>query len=81
MFKMSEYSFVAGLFSVGLALLCYAIAFASVRLARRQSGLALEGGMTTGSLIGTESVAVTLSFTVNWFQPGAVVHVVDVEVH
>jgi len=59
MFKMSEYSFVAGLFSVGLALLCYAIAFASVRLARRQSGLALEGGMTTGSLIGTESVAVT----------------------
>ena len=56
MFKMSEYSFVAGLLSVGLALTCYVIAFASVRMARRQATFALEGG---GSTLATESVAIT----------------------
>jgi cytochrome c-type biogenesis protein CcsB len=59
MFKMSEYSFVAGLMSVGLALLCYVLAFASVRLARRQSAMALEGGLTAGSMLTTDTVAVT----------------------
>jgi cytochrome c-type biogenesis protein CcsB len=59
MFKMSEYSFVAGLISVGLALLCYAIAFASVRLARRQSALAFEGGQVGSSMMGSQSVEVT----------------------
>ena len=34
MFKMSEYSFIAGVISVALALGCYVIAFASVRVAR-----------------------------------------------
>jgi cytochrome c-type biogenesis protein CcsB len=59
MFKMSEYSFMAGLLSVGLALLCYLLAFASVRLARRQSALALEGGPAGASVMGGESVEVT----------------------
>lgn len=40
---MSEYSFVAGLLSVALALVCYALAFASVRVARRRSVLAPAG--------------------------------------
>ena len=50
MFKLSEYTFVAGLLAVGLSLICYAIAFASVRVTRRRSalipatGLAAEGG-------------------------------------
>ena len=59
MFKMSEYSFMAGLISVGLALLCYMIAFASVRLARRQSALALEGGPAGSTLLSGETVEVT----------------------
>ncbi|MGZ8818002.1 MAG: c-type cytochrome biogenesis protein CcsB [Mycobacterium sp.] len=59
MFKMSEYSFMAGLLSVGLALLCYVLAFASVRLARRQSTLALEGGPGGASVMGGQSVEVT----------------------
>ena len=59
MFKMSEYSFMAGLLSVGLALLCYLAAFASVRLARRQPALALEGGPGGASVMGGQSVQVT----------------------
>ena len=43
MFKMSEYSFVAGLLSVGLALICYAVAFASVRFARTRTAVATAG--------------------------------------
>ena len=43
MFKMSEYSFVAGLLAVALALICYGLAFASVRVARKRSSLALAG--------------------------------------
>jgi cytochrome c-type biogenesis protein CcsB len=49
MFKMSEYSFVAGLLAVALALICYGLAFASIRVARKHSALALAGGSgTTG---------------------------------
>jgi len=59
MFKMSEYSFMAGLISVGLALLCYVVAFASVRLARRQTALAFEGGPAGAAMIGTDTVEVT----------------------
>ena len=59
MFKMSEYSFMAGLLSVGLALLCYLLAFASVRIARRQSALALEGGPGSTSVMGGQSVEFT----------------------
>jgi cytochrome c-type biogenesis protein CcsB len=52
---MSEYSFIAGLLSAGLALLCYAIAFASVRLAQRRTAFAPAGaaagaGAAGGSL-------------------------------
>jgi len=49
MFKMSEYSFVAGLLAVGLALACYVLAFASVRLARRESAVAADGAGTLGT--------------------------------
>ena len=45
MFKLSEYTFVAGLLAVGLALICYAIAFASVRVTRRRSALIPAGGL------------------------------------
>ena len=44
MFKMSEYSFVAGLLSTGLALIVYVLAFASVRLARQRAAYAGAGG-------------------------------------
>lgn len=49
MFKMSEYSFVAGLMSTGLALLCYAIAFAAVRFGQTRSRLATVGASNGGS--------------------------------
>lgn len=49
MFKMSEYSFVAGMLATGLAFLCYALAFASVRLARgRATTLAPASGPGVG---------------------------------
>jgi len=40
MFKMSEYSFIAGVLSVALALGCYVLAFASVRVASRRTAFA-----------------------------------------
>ena len=43
MFKMSEYSFIAGLISVALALGCYVLAIVSARLARRRTALAGAG--------------------------------------
>ena len=43
MFKMSEYSFVAGILAVGLALLCYIIAFVSARLAPARATFAGAG--------------------------------------
>lgn len=43
MFKMSEYSFVAGLLAVGLALVCYVLAIVLSRLGVRRSGLAAAG--------------------------------------
>jgi cytochrome c-type biogenesis protein CcsB len=58
MFKMSEYSFVAGLLAVALALICYGLAFASVRVARNRSALALAGvhGTTGGGPAATVTV-------------------------
>lgn len=54
MFKMSEYSFVAGLISVVLGIACYALAFASVRFARARTAMAGAGSganvATGGSL-------------------------------
>lgn len=43
MFKMSEYSFIAGVISVGLALGCYVLAIVSARFARRRTALAGAG--------------------------------------
>jgi cytochrome c-type biogenesis protein CcsB len=48
MFKMSEYSFIAGVLSVGLALVCYIIAFASVRVARVRPAVAGAGAAAGG---------------------------------
>jgi cytochrome c-type biogenesis protein CcsB len=56
---MSEYSFMAGLISVALALGCYVLAFASVRLARRESALAFEGGPAGSSVLSGQTVEVT----------------------
>jgi len=43
MYKMSEYSFLAGVLSVALALGCYVIAFASARIARRRTTFVAAG--------------------------------------
>ena len=40
---MSEYTFVAGMIAAGMALVCYVVAFASVRLARTGTVLASAG--------------------------------------
>jgi cytochrome c-type biogenesis protein CcsB len=60
MFKMSEYSFVAGLLAVGLALLCYAAAFAQVRVARRRTALAADTGPAGSTLPGGGITVVTI---------------------
>lgn len=52
---MSEYSFVAGVISVGLALILYVLAFASVRFSRTRTVVAGAGG---GARAGAASVAV-----------------------
>lgn len=46
MFKMSEYSFLAAILSIALALGCYALAFASSLVARRRTTFAAAGGGT-----------------------------------
>jgi len=48
MFKMSEYSFVAGLLSVGLALACYAFALVAVRIVRPRTAVAGLAGAGAG---------------------------------
>jgi cytochrome c-type biogenesis protein CcsB len=58
MLKMSDYSFVAGLLSTGLALLCYLAAFAQVRVARRRSALAADGGPGGSALMGGGTITV-----------------------
>lgn len=58
MFKMSEYSFIAGMLATGLALITYVLAFLSVRLARTRSvGLVTASGPAVGG--GTLGVTVT----------------------
>ncbi|MDO8484897.1 MAG: cytochrome c biogenesis protein CcsA [Candidatus Limnocylindrales bacterium] len=52
MFKMSEYSFIAGVISVGLALGCYVIAFVAARVMRQRTALAGVG--TGGGTIGVD---------------------------
>ena len=61
MFKMSEYSFVAGLIAVGLALACYVVAFASVRLASRQTTVAADGMAGGQQTFGSGTVTVVTS--------------------
>jgi cytochrome c-type biogenesis protein CcsB len=51
MFKMSEYSFVAGLLAVALGLACYAVAFVAARV--RGSRLVLAGAGAAGGLVTT----------------------------
>jgi cytochrome c-type biogenesis protein CcsB len=46
MFKLSEYSYIAGFLSAGLALLCYVLAFATIRLVRSRAAYAGAGGGT-----------------------------------
>jgi hypothetical protein len=47
----------------------------------------LEGGPTFDNIYqrgwheGTERVQATLTFTVEWFEPGAVIHVTNIRVH
>jgi ABC-type transport system involved in cytochrome c biogenesis permease subunit len=55
---MSEYSFVAGLLAVSLALICYVIAFASIRLARRETTMAADTGLGTQPMFTTTSMPV-----------------------
>lgn len=57
-FKLSEYTFVAGLLAVGLALLCYVVAFAQVRVARRRTGLVTDAGAGGSALAGGGSITV-----------------------
>ncbi len=56
MLKMSEYSFVAGMLATGLALICYVIAFASVRFARARTAMAPAGGPPAGAGSGSVTV-------------------------
>ncbi|MEK6719437.1 MAG: c-type cytochrome biogenesis protein CcsB [Chloroflexota bacterium] len=44
MFKMSQYSFIAGVISIGLALGCYVLAIVAARLARRRMVMTGAGG-------------------------------------
>ena len=51
MFKMSEYSFIAGVLTVALALACYLVAFLSVRVASRRAGLTAAGAGAGGGTV------------------------------
>ena len=51
MFKMSEYSFIAGVMSVGLAVACYVIAFIAVRLANRGTTIVATGAGAGGGMV------------------------------
>ena len=55
MFKMSEYSFLAGVITVALAFGCYLLAFMSVALARRRTTFAAAGAGGGTVSIGTEA--------------------------
>jgi cytochrome c-type biogenesis protein CcsB len=69
MYKMSEYSFLAGVLSVALALGCYIIAFASARISRRRTTMvaagagggtvSIEAPASTGMGLGTYGTLIT----------------------
>jgi cytochrome c-type biogenesis protein CcsB len=60
MFKMSEYSFLAGVISVALALGCYVLAYASVRVTSRRSAFAGATGEGGTVAIGQRSGGTSL---------------------
>jgi cytochrome c-type biogenesis protein CcsB len=55
MFKLSEYSYIAGVLSVGLALLCYVFALATVRLVRSRVAYAGAGAGGGNVAIGRQN--------------------------
>ena len=59
MFKMSEYSFIAGLLATGLALVTYLLAFASVRMAGARAPQLVPAGGPALPTTGTVGVTVT----------------------
>lgn len=68
MFKMSEYSFVAGLLALALALGCYVVAFVSARLSLRRVELAGAGGpsMTAAGPSNWASALATYGTLITW---------------
>ena len=56
MFKMSEYTFIAGILSVALAIVFYVVSLVSVRVTSRRTELATVGG---GTVDGGTSVSVS----------------------
>jgi cytochrome c-type biogenesis protein CcsB len=58
MFKMSEYTFIAGILSVALAIVFYVIAVATVQVQRRRTATVSAGGTATFDG-GTTTVSVT----------------------
>ena len=56
MFKMSEYTFIAGILSIILAIVFYAISLVSVRITSRRTELATAGG---GTVDGGTSLTMT----------------------
>jgi cytochrome c-type biogenesis protein CcsB len=57
LFKMSEYSFVAGLLSIALALACYVVAFAAARVGASRTALASAGAGAGGGSISLSGFA------------------------
>ena len=51
MFKLSEYSFLAAIITVVLAIACYAAAMVSVRVARRRSAYAGPAAVSEGGVV------------------------------
>jgi cytochrome c-type biogenesis protein CcsB len=59
--KMSEYSFVAGLLAVGLAILCYVLGFVLARLTVRRATLAAAGAGGGNVTLGGSRAPATLA--------------------
>jgi len=68
MFKMSEYSFVAGLLALALALGCYVVAFVAARLGLRRVELAGAGGpsITTAGPSSWASALASYGTLITW---------------
>jgi ABC-type transport system involved in cytochrome c biogenesis permease subunit len=69
MFKMSEYSLVAGVIATALSIVCYAAALATVRLAQRRTSLApggAGGGTVTVVTRGPSGTFATYGTLISW---------------